>query len=206
MAAASFKIHLIRHGEVHNPQQILYGRLPRFRLSAKGRQQADSAGRYLNRHCLRALFSSPMLRARQTAQQIRRHNRHLNIRISNLINEVCTSYEGCPGAEVDALNGDVYTGADAGYEQPEDIVVRTRKFIRRLRARYAGGEVAAVTHGDVVTFMVLWAKGAAVIPKNKTRLPETGFPAAYPAHASITTLTYRSDDLEERPQVDYHRP
>ena len=205
MVAAPLKIHLIRHGEVHNPQQILYGRLPRFRLSANGRRQALSAGRHLKSSHVQALFSSPLLRARQTAEQIRKHNRHLDIRISGLINEVCTSYEGCPGAEVDARQGDVYTGVNAFYEQPRDIVARTRKFIRRVRSRYAGGEVAAVTHGDVVTFMVLWAKGVAVIPKSKTQLLHAGFPEAYPAHVSITTLTYRSNDPEERPRVDYHR-
>ena len=61
-------IHLIRHGEVHNPEQILYGRLPRFRLSARGRAQARSAGDHLREHDLRAVFSSPLLRTRQTAK------------------------------------------------------------------------------------------------------------------------------------------
>lgn len=32
------KVHLMRHGEVHNPERIVYGRLPGYRLSEKGRQ------------------------------------------------------------------------------------------------------------------------------------------------------------------------
>ena len=203
MPATSFKLHLVRHGEVHNPQGILYGRLPGFRLSARGREQADSVGRYLNGRVVRALFTSPLLRARQTAAMIQRHNPHLKIEVSKLLNEVRGAYEGRPESEVAAQDGDIYTEAAAGCEQPEDIVARAREFLRRLQARYAGGEVAAVTHGDVVTFMVLWAKGVAVIPKSKTRLLEAGFAVVYPAHASITTLTCATHDPDARPRVDY---
>ena len=205
MAKAAFKIHLIRHGEVHNPKQILYGRLPRFALSALGQRQADAAGRYLQQRPLKALFSSPLLRARQTARQIGKYHPDLKIGISGLINEVSTSFEGCPGAEVDARGGDIYSNAGDGFEQPVDLVARTQKFVARARARFRSGEVAAVTHGDVVIFTVLWALGQSLDPQNKTRLVQAGFPDAYPSHASITTLTYRDDDPGERPAVDYCR-
>jgi broad specificity phosphatase PhoE len=198
-------IYLIRHGEVHNPQRILYGRLPRFRLTDTGRQQARSTGRYLD-GCVDALFSSPLLRARQTASEILKHVQGSNIRISSLLNEVCTGYEGRPGAEVDARNGDVYTDAAACFEQPQDIVDRTRRFIWRVRRQYPGGRIAAVTHGDVITFMVLWAEGMEVSPRNKTQLLKAGYPASYPAHASITSLSYHSDDREARPRVAYIQP
>lgn len=205
MVAGPIKIHLIRHGEVYNPDQILYGRLPRFKLNENGRRQARATGSRLNGRPIDAVFSSPMLRARQTAKEIIQYLPYLNIQISTLLNEVYTSYEGRPGAEIDAREGDVYTGADAGCEQPEDIVSRTRKFIARMRRHYTGGQVAAVTHGDIVTFMVLWARGFDLIPKNKTQLLQAGFPDAYPAHASITTLTYATSIPEEKPDVDYIR-
>jgi broad specificity phosphatase PhoE len=198
-------VYLIRHGEVHNPQRILYGRLPRFRLTENGRRQASAAGRHL-KGGIDVLFSSPLLRARQTASEILKHVRGPGLRISTLLNEVCTVYEGRPGAEVDARDGDVYTGAAACFEQPQDVVDRARRFIWRVRRQYPGGRVAAVTHGDVITFLVLWAEGMSVAPGNKTRLLKAGFPAAYPAHASITTLTYCSADREERPRVDYIHP
>ncbi|MGD9369187.1 MAG: histidine phosphatase family protein [Desulfobacteraceae bacterium] len=206
MVVGPIEIDLIRHGEVHNPQQILYGRLPRFRLNANGRHQAKLAGHCLNGDPLDALFSSPMLRARQTALEILTHFGHLTLRISTLINEVYTCYEGRPGAEIDAREGDVYTGAEACFEQPKDIVDRTRRFVARMRRQYAGGRVAAVTHGDVITFMVLWAKGYDLAPRNKTRLLQAGYPEAYPAHASITTLTYNTTDLEEKPIIAYTKP
>ena len=35
-------VHLVRHGEVHNPEGILYGRLPGYHLSDLGRQMAEA--------------------------------------------------------------------------------------------------------------------------------------------------------------------
>lgn len=206
MIAGPTTIHLIRHGEVHNPQRILYGRLPRFGLSEKGRRQAGSAGRYLNNMPIEALFASPMLRARQTAAEILGQIEPLKLHISVLLNEVCTSFEGWPGAEIDARNGDVYSGVAACYEQPRDVVVRTQKFIGRMRKRYGGRQVAAVTHGDIITFMVLWIKGFDLTPENKTRLIHAGYPVSYPAHAAITTLTYKTTASEEMPRISYWQP
>lgn len=206
MVTGPIKIHLIRHGEVYNPDKILYGRLPRFRLNQNGRRQARAAGTHLNDYPIDALFSSPMLRARQTAREIVRHHPYLKLRISELINEACTSFEGRPGAEIDARNGDVYTGGNACSEQPQDIVDRTRRFIHRVGKQYTGGQVAAVTHGDVITFTVLWAMGFELTPKNKTRLLSAGYPDAYPAHTSITTLTYKNGRPEEKPCMSYCVP
>jgi broad specificity phosphatase PhoE len=200
------RIHLIRHGQVHNPAQILYGRMPRFRLTAAGRRQAQTAGRHLNGMAIEALYSSPLLRARQTAREILSHVNSPQVHISTLLNEVCTVYEGRPGAEIDDRNGDVYTGAAACFEQPADVVARTRKFIRNVRRRHPGGRIAAVTHGDIITFIVLWAKDMAPTPQNKNRLLKAGYPSAYPAHASVTTLTFHTEDEQERPEVDYLQP
>ena len=36
-------VHMLRHGEVHNPTMVLYGRLPGFRLSEDGLQMARDA-------------------------------------------------------------------------------------------------------------------------------------------------------------------
>ena len=196
-------IYLIRHGEVHNPGKVLYGRLPHFRLTAAGKQQAQTAGRYLNGKTIMALYSSPLLRARQTAQEIQRQISVPKLHVSILLNEVCTAYEGQPSEHVDARQGDIYTGTAACFEQPPDVVTRSRKFILRMRQRYPNKCVAAVTHGDVITFTALWALGWPPTPKNKTRLLKAGFPAAYPAHASITALTYLTDNAQERPDIAY---
>jgi len=199
-------IHIVRHGEVHNPAGILYGRLPRFRLSENGRRQAREAGRYLGRRAISALFASPLLRARQTAMEMQTCLPQIKLSISNHLSEVCTSFQGLPGEQIDRKKGDIYTGATGCSEQPEDIFRRMSQFLKQVRRRYAGRQVAAVTHGDVVTFTVLWAKGWEIIPENKTRLKQAGYPAGYPAHASITSLTFHTNDDRELPDLDYIDP
>ena len=59
--------YLARHCDVANPDGVLYGHLPNFPLSAKGRQQATSMGRYLAEAGVRAIYSSPLERAQETA-------------------------------------------------------------------------------------------------------------------------------------------
>jgi len=199
-------IHLVRHGHVHNPNKVLYGRLPRFRLSEKGRQQARAAGEHLAQFQLQAVFASPMLRARQTAGEILTFFPDLKLRSSILLNEVCTAYEGQPAAQVDRRRGDIYTGVDACYEQPSDVYNRMAKFYWRMRTRYADQHVAAVSHGDVITFSVLWALAREMTPENKLRLLQAGYGASYPAHASVTSLSFKTDSPDERPALTYVQP
>ncbi|WP_300008362.1 histidine phosphatase family protein [Pseudonocardia sp.] len=63
-------VHLLRHGEVHNPGGILYGRLPGFRLSENGRHQAELVAKALTDADLGAVVASPMQRAQETAAPI----------------------------------------------------------------------------------------------------------------------------------------
>ncbi|GAA3963801.1 histidine phosphatase family protein [Actinomadura viridis] len=60
-------VHLLRHGEVHNPEGVLYGRLPGYRLSEDGILMAKAAARWFSERDVTALFSSPMQRAVETA-------------------------------------------------------------------------------------------------------------------------------------------
>jgi len=199
-------IHLVRHGEVHNPRKILYGRMPRFGLSANGRWQAREAGRFLGDRTIQAVFSSPLLRARQTANEILSFQQRPTLRISSHLNEVHTCFEGAPGDQVDRKRGDIYTGAGAEYEQPVDIFLRVEKFLSRMRRQFEGEAVAAVTHGDVITFTVLWALGWELAPHNKIRLKAAGYPVGYPAHASVTSLVFHSTADDERPKIVYRQP
>ncbi|MFG3438054.1 histidine phosphatase family protein [Nonomuraea sp. NPDC047897] len=59
-------VHLMRHGEVHNPQGILYGRLPGYHLSDTGRQMADVVAKAVAARDVVALYSSPLERAQET--------------------------------------------------------------------------------------------------------------------------------------------
>ena len=61
-------IHLVRHGEVFNPDGILYGRLPNFRLSELGQRMAVLAAESLSGHPITGLYVSPLQRAQESAQ------------------------------------------------------------------------------------------------------------------------------------------
>ncbi len=61
-------VHLLRHGEVHNPERILYGRLPGYHLSALGRQMAERVAEQVAARDIVHLVSSPLERAQETAQ------------------------------------------------------------------------------------------------------------------------------------------
>ena len=63
-------VHLLRHGEVDNPQGILYGRLPGYRLSARGHQMADVVAGHLASADVALVLASPLERAQQTAAPI----------------------------------------------------------------------------------------------------------------------------------------
>jgi broad specificity phosphatase PhoE len=63
-------VHLLRHGEVHNPEGILYGRLPGYHLSATGRQMAAAAADYFADRPVVAVFASPLERAQETARPV----------------------------------------------------------------------------------------------------------------------------------------
>lgn len=70
------RIHLIRHGEVHNPGGVLYGRLPHFRLSDLGHEMAKSAASKVaettseqGRRVVK-LLASPLLRTQESAAPV----------------------------------------------------------------------------------------------------------------------------------------
>ena len=60
-------VHLLRHGEVYNPDKILYGRLPGFVLSDLGHQMAERVGETLKDRDIVEVWASPLERAQQTA-------------------------------------------------------------------------------------------------------------------------------------------
>lgn len=72
---AATTVHLIRHGEVHNPEGVLYGRLPGYWLSDRGQAMARKVAEHLagadrNRADVTVVVASPLERAQQTAAPI----------------------------------------------------------------------------------------------------------------------------------------
>jgi broad specificity phosphatase PhoE len=102
-----------------------------------------------------------------------------------------------------ARNWDVYTASPPEYEQPIDVLERAREFIARVRRRYSGEHLVAVTHGDVIAFLILWAKAASISPEQKQDFRRLGLADKYPAPGSISTFVFRANALDELPGVEY---
>jgi len=62
----STTVHLLRHGQVHNPSGVLYGRLPGFHLSTLGIAMAERVAEVLGDRDVTYLVSSPLDRAQET--------------------------------------------------------------------------------------------------------------------------------------------
>jgi broad specificity phosphatase PhoE len=63
-------VHVMRHGEVANPDGILYGRLPGYHLSELGRKMAERVADHLASRDITYVCSSPLERAQETATPI----------------------------------------------------------------------------------------------------------------------------------------
>jgi broad specificity phosphatase PhoE len=151
LGADDVRVYFVRHGEVHNPGAIFYGRLPRFRLSEEGRRQAAAAARDLAAEPLAAVYTSPLLRARQTGAIIAARHPGAPIRRSAHILELRSRRQGEPVAGLDADRWNFYEPPK--YDDDEtiaQIAARIERFCRGLLRRHPGRAVAAVSHGDVV--------------------------------------------------------
>jgi len=67
---SSTVVHVLRHGEVHNPQGILYGRIPGYGLSGSGQAMAATIAEHVADFDIIHLVSSPLQRAQETAAPI----------------------------------------------------------------------------------------------------------------------------------------
>jgi len=66
--SATTVVHLMRHGQVHNPTGVLYGRLPGYHLSELGQQMAQMVAEAFVGRDITYLVASPLERAQETAQ------------------------------------------------------------------------------------------------------------------------------------------
>ena len=67
---ATTVVHLVRHGEVHNPRGVIYGRIPGYHLSEDGVLMAKAAADFLAPRDVTVLRCSPLDRAVETAAPI----------------------------------------------------------------------------------------------------------------------------------------
>lgn len=189
-------LHLVRHGAVANPDNVLYLRLPGIALSAQGHRQARVVARVLALRPVVAVYSSPMPRAVQTADYIA-FEHGLVVQTAPLINEIHSPYQGWPLERIERTGYDLYSSVSPGYETWADVLARTQDFCREMGAAHPDADVIAVTHGDIIITAAMWAEGLPLEHGMRARLP-------YPGHASITSLHFASPGA--RPTRTYDDP
>lgn len=86
-------VHLLRHGEVHNPGGVLYGRRDGYHLSDRGREMAQAVADAIRDRDITHLRSSPLERAQETAHPLTVH-RSLEVVTDERVIESSNVFEG----------------------------------------------------------------------------------------------------------------
>ena len=151
-AGATTVVHLLRHGEVHNPRKVLYGRLPGYRLSELGLTMAERAATYLTGRDLVAVVSSPMERAQQTAAPIAAAF-GLPVSIDERLNEATNRFEGRTVGVGDGALRDprswplLYDPFTPSWGEPyRQVAHRMLAAVEAARDASAGHEAVLVSH------------------------------------------------------------
>jgi probable phosphoglycerate mutase len=148
-------IHLARHGHVENPSGVLYGNLPGFLLSHLGRQQAAALGRRLTRLPLKAIYSSPLERAVETAC-IATARRPATV--DELVDwEPVPDWVGLPWSEIPARDPSLWR--EFRHRPWIDAEPATRA-LRRIAAAHPGSHVVVVGHQDPLRAVINTLHGA----------------------------------------------
>lgn len=148
-------IHLVRHAEVENPNNIWYGRLEGFMLSERGLRQAAALKYYFEDRKLAAVYSSPLERAMQTARQIAEPHGKDPLEELEII-ESETRLQGKPGDRrlfKNPLNLRHFINPyrPSWGESYSNIADRMLRAVDRMRKEHPGKEVVAVSHMTPIT-------------------------------------------------------
>ena len=145
-------VHLLRHGEVHNPGGILYGRIPGFRLSDNGRDQADVVAKALADADLAVVLASPLQRAQETATPVATLH-GLDILTDDRLIEAGNSFEGQRVSVGDGALRDprhwwrLRDPFTPSWGEPyREIAERMLAAVHRARELGAGREALCVSH------------------------------------------------------------
>ena len=197
------RIHLVRHGEVHNPEGILYGRMPGYGLSQRGFEMADRVAEVLPQKDphLRALVASPLQRAQETIAPLAARL-DLPVTTDERVIEAQNDFEGTRVTK-DSLLRDprsLYLARNPlrpSWGEPYlDQALRVRAAMMTLRARLL--EIAREEGLDEVSGVIVSHQ----LPIWSTRLWTEGRPLAHDprkrqcALASVTSFSDGSGTLD----------
>jgi broad specificity phosphatase PhoE len=184
-------VHLLRHGEVHNPNHVLYGRLPGYHLSANGRMMAAAAADYLDGRPVAAVFASPLERAQETAQPVA-DRLGLQITTDDRLIESANVLEGksvsLASLAVNPLNWKyLWNPFTPSWGEPYgQVVARVRQVIDRAREAARGQESVCVSHQ-----LPIWVSRLAAEHRRLWHNPSS----RQCALGSVTSLTFDGDEL-----------
>jgi broad specificity phosphatase PhoE len=197
-------VHLLRHGEVHNPAKILYGRLPGYRLSPEGEAMARKAAAWLAERSAETpivrLVSSPLERAQQTAEPIA-ELLDLPVQIDERLIEAGNAFEGLRvGVGDGALRVPRHWWKLRNPFRPSwgepyvEIAARMLAAVEAARDAARGQAAVLVSHQLPIWTLRLHVEGRRYLHDPRRR--QCGL-------ASVTSLVYDGDRVT---RVDYAEP
>lgn len=147
----------VRHGRVHNPSGVIYGRMPRMRLSEQGIEEVQRTARLLADFRIAAIYTSPLLRARQTARILARGHPGAPIRRSAWLIEVLTSWEGeTRSAEQESPRFSYYDPPRGEADDTiQSVFDRMDRALRMVATRHPGETTICVSHGDPIKILTI---------------------------------------------------
>ena len=185
-------VHVLRHGEVHNPRGALYGRLPGYGLSVTGRAQARAVAAALAGHDITHVIASPLERAQETATPIA-ESHGLAVETDDNLIEAGNAFEGLRVSVGDgALRKprhwwklrDPFTPS---WGEPYlQIAHRMLAAVNKARAEAAGHEAVVVSHQLPVWTLRRFLQGQRLWHDPRRRQCSL---------ASLTSLVYVGDTL-----------
>lgn len=188
----STTVHLVRHGEVHNPDGVLYGRLPGFRLSERGQKQALVVAEFLREADIVHVACSPLERARQTASPIADSHR-MDLVVDERLIEAANTFEGMKVSVGDGALRDIRNWPKLrnpfkpSWGEPYlDIAHRMLAAVHRARTAAAGHEAVCVSHQLPIVSVRRFVEGKRLWHDPRRR--QCGL-------ASITSLEFADEKL-----------
>ena len=175
-------LHLVRHGQVDNPHKIVYGRQRGWRLSERGRQEADAVARHLGARPVARVYTSPLERAVQTATVIAAASGS-DVEARGDLSEslLCAPWEGKSWRDVRTRHAREW----ARYlfrpvevcDVPEDLRALAERMTGALHGiadAHPGAQVVVVSHGDPLKAGILALTGGPLRELHRNPIPTGG--------------------------------
>jgi broad specificity phosphatase PhoE len=191
-------IHLVRHGEVFNPDGVLYGRLPEFHLSERGQRMAQLAAEAFAARPIVSVTASPLTRTRESAAPWLEQFGH-ELAIDERLIEPANTFEGMNIRRAlkrnPLLARHLINPWKPSWGEPfVSIQARMMAAVTDAHASVESGEVVLVSHQ-----LPIWTVVRTVQRKPLASDPRTRRCSL----SSITTLAWRDGAFVE---VDYQEP